>query len=57
MTEFLESMNAFFTFMFSQLTNFSGFLEDTLLGNLLLAGILISFLIFVASIVINFSHK
>ena len=57
MVEFLEVMSSVFTFLFSQLTAFSTFLTETVLGQIILAGLLISLIAFMISVIFSFSSK
>lgn len=50
-------MGEIFTFLFNQLSAFSSFLTETVFGQLILAGMMISFVVFLISVVISFGKK
>ena len=57
MTEFLEAMGAVFSFLFEQLSAFSTFLTETVLGQIIMVGLLVSIIVFIISAVLSFAHK
>lgn len=57
MDAFLESMSAIFAFLFSQLAAFSTFLLESVLGQIIMAGLLISIIVFIISVIFSLGHK
>lgn len=55
---FLQTMGSLFSFLFEQLGNFvSEFLLGTMLGNIILFGLFLTFLVFLVSCIFSWATK
>lgn len=57
MESFLTAMSSLFTFLFTQITAFFELLTTTVVGQIILASLLISVIVYVAVAFLNFMGK
>lgn len=57
MENFLSAMSSLFTFLFAQITAFFELLTTTVVGQIILASLLISVIVYVAVAFLNFMGK